>query len=93
MRMKEIILEEMPKPEAIAKIKQDAKNLKAMADSGDIDANKAIPMMKDMATMAASADMGSKILTFFDKMAGAIKKGIDTNQYSPQDLPTMQNVY
>ena len=93
MRMKEIILEEMPKPEAIAKIKQDAKNLKAMADSGDIDANKAIPMMKDMATMAASADMGSKLLTFFDKMAGAIKKGIDTNQYSPQDLPTMQKAY
>ena len=30
---------------------------------------------------------------FFDKMAGAIKKGIDTNQYSAKDLPTMQKAY
>lgn len=93
MNVHEILLEEMPKPQAIAKIKQDAKNLKAMADSGDIDANKAIPMMQDMATMAAKADMGSKLLMFFDKMAGAIKKGIDTNQYSAKDLPTMQKAY
>ena len=93
MNVHEILLEEMPKPQAIAKIKQDAKNLKAMADSGDIDANKAIPMMQDMATMAAKADIGSKLLMFFDKMAGAIKKGIDTNQYSAKDLPTMQKAY
>ena len=93
MNVHEILLEEMPKPQAVAKLKQDAKNLKAMADSGNIDANKAIPMMQDMATMAAKADMGSKLLMFFDKMAGAIKKGIDTNQYSAKDLPTMQKAY
>tara|TARA_A100001035_G_scaffold255205_1_gene229608 strand:+ start:4998 stop:5909 length:912 start_codon:yes stop_codon:yes gene_type:complete len=93
MRYNEIIKESMPDQKAIAKLKQDAAQLKAMKDSGNMDINKAMPMMQNMATMAAKADMGSKLLTFFEKMAGAIKKGIDTNVYSPKDLPTMQKAY
>ena len=77
----------------IAKMQQDAKTMKAMADSGNMDLNKAFPMMQDMFSTAAKADMGSKLLMFFEKMATAIKKGIDTNQYSPKDLPTMQKAY
>tara|TARA_Y100000991_G_scaffold212475_1_gene196660 strand:+ start:324 stop:1553 length:1230 start_codon:yes stop_codon:yes gene_type:complete len=77
----------------IAKMQQDAKTIKAMADSGNMDLNKAFPMMQDMFSTAAKADMGNKLLMFFEKMAIAIKKGIDTNQYSPKDLPTMQKAY
>ena len=87
------ILTEMPDQKAIAKLKQDAAQLKAMKDSGNMDLNKAMPMMQNMATMAAKADMGSKLLVFFEKMASAIKKGIDTNVYGPADLPTMQKAY
>ena len=83
----------MPDKKAIAKLKQDAKEIKAMADSGNMDINKAMPMMQNMAKMAARADYGSKFLAFAKKMAGAIKKGIDTNQYSAKDLPTMQKAY
>ena len=93
MRYREIIKEEMPDKKAMAKLKQDAAQLKAMKDSGNMDLNKAMPMMQNMATMAAKADMGSKLLVFFEKMAGAIKKGIDTNVYGPADLPTMQKAY
>ena len=87
------ILTEMPDPKAMAKLKQDAAQLKAMKDSGKMDINKAMPMMKNMAYQAARADMGSKMLVFFEKMAKAIKKGIDTNVYGPADLPTMQKAY
>ena len=93
MRFKEIIKESMPDKKAIAKLKQDAKEIKAMADAGNMDINKAMPMMQNMAKMAARADYGSKFLAFTKKMAGAIKKGIDTNQYSGKDLPTMQKAY
>ena len=93
MRYREIIKEAMPDKKAIAKLKQDAAQLKAMKDSGNMDINKAMPMMQNMAKMAARADMGSKFLAFAKKMAGAIKKGIDTNQYSAKDLPTMQKAY
>jgi len=93
MRYKEIIRESMPDKKAIAKLKQDAKEIKAMADSGNMDINKAMPMMQNMAKIAARADYGSKFLAFAKKMAGAIKKGIDTNQYNANDLPTMQKAY
>ena len=74
MRYREIIKEAMPDKKAIAKLKQDAAQLKAMKDSGNMDLNKAMPMMQNMAKMAARADMGSKFLAFAEKMAGAIKK-------------------
>ena len=45
-----------------------------MADAGNMDINKAMPMMQNMAKMAARADYGSKFLAFTKKMAGAIKK-------------------
>ena len=93
MKVFEILKEASPDQQAVAKLKQDAKQLKAMSDAGNIDVNKALPMMQNMATTAAKADMGSKLLVFFQKMAGAIKKGIDTNQYSAKDLPTMQKAY
>tara|TARA_B100001057_G_scaffold216019_1_gene216257 strand:+ start:2449 stop:3273 length:825 start_codon:yes stop_codon:yes gene_type:complete len=93
MKVHEILKESMPDKKAIAKLKQDAKEIKAMADSGTMDINKAMPMMQNMAKIAARADYGSKFLSFAKKMAGAIKKGIDTNQYSPTDLPTMQKAY
>ena len=67
------ILTEMPDPKAVAKLKQDAAQLKAMKDSGKMDINKAMPMMKNMAYTAARADMGSNLLVFFEKMAKAIK--------------------
>ena len=65
MRYHEIIKESMPDKKAIAKLKQDAKEIKAMADSGNMDLNKAFPMMQDMFSTAAKADMGNKLLMFF----------------------------
>ena len=85
--------ESMPDKKTLAKLKQDAKELKAMSKTGNMDLNKAMPMMQDMARVAARSDMGSKFLGFMQKMASAIKKGIDTNMYSPKDLPMMQKAY
>ena len=93
MKVHEILKESMPDKKTLAKLKQDAKELKAMSKTGNMDLNKAMPMMQDMARVAARSDMGSKFLGFMQKMASAIKKGIDTNMYSPTDLPTMQKAY
>lgn len=93
MRYNEFIAEAMPDKNTLAKLKQDAKQLKAMSKAGDIDSNKAIPIMQNMAQTAASMDIGNTVLQFFEKLAGAIKKAIDANQYSPKDLPTMQKAY
>ena len=74
MRYREIIKEEMPDKKAMAKLKQDAAQLKAMKDSGNMDLNKAMPMMQNMAKMAARADMGSKFLAFAKKWLVQLKK-------------------
>tara|TARA_B100000212_G_scaffold242110_1_gene184581 strand:+ start:441 stop:1334 length:894 start_codon:yes stop_codon:yes gene_type:complete len=92
MKLRELFKENISDKD-IQRLKQDAAQIKAMKDSGNADLNKLMPMMKNMAYTAARADMGSKLLEFMQKMAGAIKKGIDTNQYSPNDLPTMQKAY
>ena len=92
MKLRELFKENISDKD-IQRLKQDAAQIKAMKDSGNADLNKLMPMMKNMAFQAARADMGSKMLVFFEKMAKAIKKGIDTNVYGPADLPTMQKAY
>jgi uncharacterized protein len=77
----------------LAKLKQDAQQLKAMSKTGDVDPNKTIPIMQNMANQAAAMDMGGMVLKFFQTFTAAIKKGIDDGSYGPNELPQMQKAY
>jgi uncharacterized protein len=83
----------MPDKQTLAKLKQDAQQLKAMSKTGDVDPNKTIPIMQNMANQAAAMDMGGMVLKFFQTFTAAIKKGIDDGSYGPNELPQMQKAY
>ena len=93
MKLRELFTEQMPDQQTLQKHVQNAQILKKQADAGNLDSDKALPMMLDMMKDFAKADIGSKMLDFWQKLSGAIKKGIDGNMYSPKDLPTMQKAY
>ena len=93
MKIYEVIKEQMPDKQTLAKLKQDANQLRAMSKTGDIDPNKTIPIMQNMAQEAAAMDMGGMVLKFFQTFAAAIKKGIDDGSYGPNEMPRMQKAY
>jgi hypothetical protein len=93
MKIYEVIKEAMPDKQTLAKLKQDAQQLKAMSKTGDVDPNKTIPIMQNMANQAAAMDMGGMVLKFFQTFTAAIKKGIDDGSYGPNELPQMQKAY
>lgn len=93
MKIYEVIKEQMPDKQTLAKLKQDAQQLKVMSKTGDVDPNKTIPIMQNMAQQAASIDLGGMVLKFFQTFTTAIKKGIDDGLYGPNELPQMQKAY
>ena len=93
MKIYEVIKEAMPDKQTLAKLKQDAQQLKVMSKTGDVDPNKTIPIMQNMAQQAAAMDMGGMVLKFFQTFTTAIKKGIDGGSYGPNELPQMQKAY
>jgi hypothetical protein len=93
MKIYEVVKEQMPDKQTLAKLKQDANQLRAMSKTGNIDPNKTIPIMQNMAQEAAAMDMGGMVLKFFQTFSSAIKKGIDDGSYGPNELPQMQKAY
>jgi len=93
MKIYEVIVEQMPDKQTLSKLKQDANQLRVMSKTGDVDPNKTIPIMQNMAQQAASMDMGGMVLKFFQTFTSAIKKGIDDGSYGPNELPQMQKAY
>jgi hypothetical protein len=93
VKIYEVVKEQMPDKQTLAKLKQDANQLRAMSKTGNIDPNKTIPIMQNMAQEAAAMDMGGMVLKFFQTFASAIKKGIDDGSYGPNELPQMQKAY
>lgn len=93
MKIYEVVKEQMPDKQTLAKLKQDANQLRVMSNKGDVDPNKTIPIMQNMAKQAAAMDMGGMVLKFFQQFTTAIKKGIDNGSYGPNELPLMQKAY